>query len=64
MSLYQTLAEQTGQLILDGVLRPGERLPSVRQACRIRTAHLCAALAQLTQSGLVQKTPTGYLLAH
>jgi hypothetical protein len=39
-------------------------LSALRQACRIRTAHLCAALAQLTQSGLVQKTPTGYQLAH
>jgi hypothetical protein len=38
-------------------------LSALRQACRIRTAHLCSALAQLTQSGLVQKTPTGYQLA-
>lgn len=34
MSRYQDLAEQTEKLLADGVLRPGDRLPSVRQACR------------------------------
>ena len=38
-------------------------LPLLRQACRIRTAHLCSALALLTQSGRVTKTPAGYQLA-
>ena len=35
MKLYQTLADNTARLIAEGVLRPGDRLPSVRQACRI-----------------------------
>ena len=35
MSRYQELADRTEKLILAGVLRPGERLPSVRNACRI-----------------------------
>ncbi|MGL4408604.1 MAG: GntR family transcriptional regulator, partial [Zoogloea sp.] len=34
MSLYQTLADDLARLIQTGVLRPGERLPSVRQSCQ------------------------------
>jgi DNA-binding transcriptional regulator YhcF (GntR family) len=34
MSLYQDFAEQTEKLIIDGILRVGDRLPSVRKACR------------------------------
>lgn len=35
MSRYQELADLSQRLIADGVLRAGDRLPSVRQACRI-----------------------------
>ena len=31
---YQQLAYETEKLIADGILRPGDRLPSVRQTCR------------------------------
>ena len=34
MTLYHDLAEKTAALIAEGVLRPGDRLPSVRQTCR------------------------------
>ena len=35
----------------------------LRQACRIRTAHVCQALAALTATGRVHKTAAGYQLA-
>jgi AAA domain len=38
-------------------------MPLLRQACRIRTAHLCEALAALTAQGRVRKTAAGYQLA-
>jgi len=38
-------------------------LTELRQACRIRTAHVCQALAQLTAQGRVRKTAAGYQLA-
>ena len=50
MSRYQELAEHTARLIADGLLRPGERLPSVRQACRIH------AISPVT---VTQAYPTG-----
>ncbi len=66
MSLYQTLAEQTGQLILDGVLRPGERLPSVRQACRIHgisPVTVTQAYYLLESRGLIEARPkSGYFV--
>ncbi|WP_241762784.1 GntR family transcriptional regulator [Aromatoleum aromaticum] len=34
MNLYDRLTLDIEQRIRDGVLRAGERLPSVRQACR------------------------------
>ena len=36
MSLYHQLAEDIAQQIASGTLRPGERLPSVRQLCATR----------------------------
>jgi hypothetical protein len=37
-------------------------LSELRQACRIRTASLCQALASLTAQGRVHKSPAGYQL--
>lgn len=38
-------------------------LTELRHACRIRTAHVCQALATLAAEGRVRKTPAGYQLA-
>ena len=38
-------------------------LAELRDACRIRTAHVCQALAALTAQGRVHKTSAGYQLA-
>jgi hypothetical protein len=38
-------------------------LVELRRACRIRTAHVCEALATLTAQGRVHKTSAGYQLA-
>jgi len=38
-------------------------LAELRQACHIRTAHVCQALAALTAQGRVRKTSAGYQLA-
>jgi hypothetical protein len=38
-------------------------LAVLRQMCRMRTARLCEALAALTTSGRIRKTPAGYQLA-
>jgi hypothetical protein len=51
------------QRILGGADRPLP-LAEIRQACHIRTAHVCQALATLTDTGRVQKTPAGYRLAN
>ncbi|MDD3481757.1 PLP-dependent aminotransferase family protein [Azovibrio restrictus] len=66
MSRYQELAEQTEKLILDGVLRPGERLPSVRKACRmhdISPITVTQAYYLLESRGLVEARPkSGYFV--
>ena len=38
-------------------------LSQLRHTCRIRTAHVCQALATLTAEGRVLKTALGYQLA-
>ena len=67
MSLYQSLADKTEKLILDGILRPGERLPSVRQACRsndISPITVTQAYYLLESRGLVRAVPrSGYFVA-
>lgn len=48
---------------LEAVLARTDRpltLAELRQACRLRTAHVCQALAALTTQGRVQKTAGGY----
>lgn len=66
MSLYRDLAEQTAKLISDGVLRPGDRLPSVRQACRshaISPATVTQAYYLLESRGLIEARPkSGYFV--
>src|SRR5574343_320832 len=66
MSRYQELASQTEQLIADGVLRAGDRLPSVRQACRIHTVSpitVTQAYYLLESRGLVEARPkSGYFV--
>ena len=66
MSRYQQLAEQTEALILNGLLRPGERLPSVRQACRIHDVSpitVTQAYYILEGRGLIEARPkSGYFV--
>lgn len=66
MTRYQSLAEHTEKLIADGVLRPGERLPSVRQACRIHgisPVTVTQAYYLLEGRGLIEARPkSGYFV--
>ena len=66
MSRYQTLAHATEKLISDGLLRPGERLPSVRQACRIHGVSPVTVLQAyylLEGRGLIEARPkSGYFV--
>ena len=66
MSRYQELASQTEQLIAEGVLRAGDRLPSVRQACRIHTVSpitVTQAYYLLESRGLIEARPkSGYFV--
>ncbi len=66
MGLYHDIAEQTAQLINDGVLRPGDRLPSVRKACRmheISPITVTQAYYLLESRGLIEARPkSGYFV--
>jgi len=66
MSLYQQLAEETAGLIDAGTLRVGDRLPSVRQACRnhgISPVTVTQAYALLESRGLIEARPkSGYFV--
>ncbi|NMG01185.1 PLP-dependent aminotransferase family protein [Aromatoleum toluolicum] len=66
MSRYQDLAEQTEKLIADGVLRAGDRLPSVRQACRthkVSPITVTQAYYLLEGRGLIEARPkSGYFV--
>lgn len=66
MSRYQELAEQTARLIAHGVLRAGDRLPSVRQACRIHDISpvtVTQAYYLLESRGLIEARPrSGYFV--
>ena len=66
MPLYQDIAESTARLIEDGVLRPGEKLPSVRRACRqhgVSPITVTQAYALLENRGLVEARPkSGYFV--
>ncbi|WP_418648670.1 PLP-dependent aminotransferase family protein [Thauera butanivorans] len=66
MTLYQDIADRTAALIADGVLRPGERLPSVRQACRrhgVSPVTVTQAYHLLESRGLIEARPkSGYFV--
>ena len=61
---YISLAHRLGQSIQDGVIRPGERLPSLRMLCANEGVSLMTALAayrRLEDTGLVEAIPrSGY----
>lgn len=57
---YEQLAEEMASAIRGGVLRPGERLPSVRDTCRQRgmsPSTVFQAYGQLEAEGLVEARP-------
>jgi len=62
--LYQSLADRIAVTIEAGTLRPGERLPSVRQACaaqEVSPATVLQAYALLEARGLIEARPrSGY----
>ena len=66
MVLYQSLAYETEKLISDGVLRAGDRLPSVRQVCRthsISPVTVTQAYYLLESRGLIEARPkSGYFV--
>ncbi len=66
MPLYQNLATRTAKLIADGVLRAGDRLPSVRQACRthaVSPVTITQAYYLLESRGLIEARPkSGYFV--
>lgn len=66
MSLYHDIAEQTERLIADGTLRAGDRLPSIRQACRnhaISPITVTQAYYLLESRGLIEARPkSGYFV--
>lgn len=66
MSRYQDLAAQTEKLIVEGVFRAGDRLPSVRQACashRVSPVTVTQAYYQLESRGLIEARPkSGYFV--
>lgn len=64
---YETYAEDIRRQIASGLLRPGDRLPSVRQACATRAispSTVFAAYHLLEAEGLVESRPrSGYYVA-
>lgn len=66
MLLYESLATQLRQQIEGGILRAGERLPSIRQLAAnhgISTATAVQACLQLEREGRVQARPrSGYFV--
>jgi DNA-binding transcriptional MocR family regulator len=60
VSRYEELAEHVAALVANGTLRPGERLPSVRELCRERgvsPATVTHAYQLLEARGLVETRP-------
>lgn len=66
-SRFETLAQELQQLIAAGVLRPGDRLPSVRQTCASRhlsPSTVFQAYYLLESRGLIRAVPrSGYFVA-
>ena len=67
MTLYERLAEEIALLISSGVLRPGERIPSVRATCRSRNmspATVMHAYGLLEDRGLIStRRRSGYYVS-
>ena len=67
MKLYEALADELAGLMADGVLRPGEKLPSVRQQQERRgvsPSTVFQAYYQLEARGLIESRPrSGYYVA-
>lgn len=67
MKLYEALAEELADLMAAGVLRPGEKLPSVRQQQERRgvsPSTVFQAYYQLEARGLIESRPrSGYYVA-
>ncbi|WP_317204490.1 PLP-dependent aminotransferase family protein [Janthinobacterium sp.] len=67
MKLYETLASDISESILSGVLRLGDRLPSVRQACASRgvsPSTVFQAYYLLEAQGLIQsRERSGYFVS-
>ena len=63
-TLYQTLAGEIAGLISAGTLRPGDRIPSVRELSRAKSASVSSVLSAyrvLEDRGLVESRPqSGY----
>ena len=66
MGLYHDYADRTAKLIAEGVLRPGEKLLSVRQACKIHGISpitVTQAYHLLESRGLIEARPrSGYFV--
>lgn len=64
MKLYETLAKELAQAILDGTVAAGERMPSVRQLMdkhKISASTIFQAYYRLEAQGLIQARPrSGY----
>lgn len=63
---YEQLANDLGELITSGTLRPGERLPSIRRLSedrRLSVSTVVQALRQLEERGLVEAKPqSGFIV--
>jgi len=68
MKLYQQLADDLSNLIRQGALRPGDRVPSVREVSRERglsPATIIHAYELLEGQGLIETRPrSGYFVGH
>lgn len=66
--LYDQLARELNQQILDGVYHVGEKLPSIRRICaqrRVSVATAMHALSILEARGIVEARPkSGYFIRH
>lgn len=64
MSRYRQLADETEKLIADGTLRAGDRLASIRQACRIhRISPITVSQAYLLQVMNISDAPQVFSVA-
>ena len=68
MKRYEALAQEIAESIAHGRLRPGERVPSVREASRsrgVRPSTVFEAYYLLEARGLIEARPrSGYFVSH